>query len=63
MADNLLTRPDAIELIKLGKTSITLGGVGAAIVIVAASIIVSRLLASGLRKLRERSVNLSLIHI
>jgi small-conductance mechanosensitive channel len=57
MAANPFTRPDAIELVKLGKTSITLGGVGAAIVIVAASIVVSRLLASGLRRLRERSVN------
>jgi small-conductance mechanosensitive channel len=56
MAPNPLHRPDAIELVKLGNTTITLGGVAAAIVIVVVSIYLSRLLASGLRKLRERSV-------
>ncbi len=56
MVDNPLTRPDAIELVKLGKTTITLGGVAAAIVIVVASIYLSRLVTSGLRRLRERSV-------
>ena len=56
MVANPFTRPDAIELVKLGKTTITLGGVAAAIVIVVASIYISRLVASGLRRLRERSV-------
>src|SRR6478609_326410 len=56
MADNPFNRPDAIELVKLGKTSITLGGVAAAIIIVVVSIYLSRLVAAGLRKLRQRSV-------
>ncbi len=56
MSPNPLTRVDAIELVRLGKTTITLGGVAAAILIVAASIYLSRLIASGLRRLRERSV-------
>jgi small-conductance mechanosensitive channel len=56
MADNPFTRPDAIELVKLGQTTITLGGVAAAIIIVVVSIYLSRLVAAGLRKLRQRSV-------
>jgi len=56
MTDNPLQRLDAFELIKLGKTSITLGGLGLAIVVVIVSIYISRLVASGLRRLRERSV-------
>ncbi|MBO9558720.1 MAG: mechanosensitive ion channel [Caulobacter sp.] len=56
MAPNPLMRPDAIELVKLGKTTITLGGLGAGLVIFVASIYLSRLVASGLKRLRERSV-------
>ena len=56
MVANPFSRPDAIELVKLGKTTITLGGLAAAILIVVISIYVSRLVASGLRKLRERSI-------
>jgi len=56
MTDNPLQRLDAFELIKLGKTSITLGGLGLAIVVVIVSIYISKLVASGLRRLRERSV-------
>jgi len=56
MSPNPFTRPDAIELVKLGKTTITLGGVAAAIVIVVASIYLSRLVGAGLRRLRERSI-------
>jgi small-conductance mechanosensitive channel len=56
MVANPFHRPDAIELIKLGKTTITLGGLAAAIIIVVASIYLSRLMASGLRRLRERSI-------
>ena len=42
------TRPDEIELVKLGKTTITLGGVAAAIVIMVASVYLSRFVAAGL---------------
>jgi small-conductance mechanosensitive channel len=56
MADNPLQRLDAVELVKLGKTTITLGGLGAAILVVIVTIYASRLVGSGLRRLRQRSI-------
>ncbi|MBO9708331.1 MAG: mechanosensitive ion channel [Caulobacter sp.] len=55
MDHNPLNRPDAIELIRLGKTTITLGGLAAAVVIVVITIYLSRFVASAMRGLRERS--------
>ena len=57
MADNPLQRLDALELVKMGKSTITLGGLGAAIVIVAAAMLAARLAAAGLRRLRARAVD------
>lgn len=56
MVDNPLQRLDAIELVKLGKTTITLGGLGAAVLVVIVTIYASRLVGSGLRRLRQRAV-------
>ncbi|MGR4862399.1 mechanosensitive ion channel family protein [Caulobacter sp. LARHSG274] len=56
MVDNPLHRLDAFELVKMGKSTITVGGLGAAIVIVAAALLAARLAAAGLRRLRARAV-------
>jgi small-conductance mechanosensitive channel len=57
MDDNPLHRLDAFELVKMGKSTITVGGLGAAIVIVAVALLASRLAAAGLRRLRARAVD------
>ncbi|KRB40017.1 MAG: mechanosensitive ion channel domain-containing protein [Pseudomonadota bacterium] len=43
------------ELVRLGKSSITVGGLAAAIVIIAVAILASRLAASALRRVRGRA--------
>lgn len=55
MVENPLQRLDAFELVKLGKTSVTVGGLTAALVIVAVALIAARLTASGLQRLRARA--------
>jgi small-conductance mechanosensitive channel len=55
MVDNPLQRLDAFELVRLGKTSVTVGGLAAAVLIVAGSLIASQLVAAGLQKLRARA--------
>lgn len=57
MVDNPLHRLDAFELVKMGKSTITVGGLGAAIVIVAVALLAARLAAAGLRRLRARAVD------
>lgn len=55
MAANPLHTLDSFELIKLGKASVTVGGLLAGVLIVAAALVAARLTAVGLRKLRERA--------
>ena len=55
MADNPLHRLDAFELLRLGKTSVTVGGLAAAVLIVAIALVASQLAAAGLQKLRARA--------
>jgi small-conductance mechanosensitive channel len=50
-----LHRLDAIELVRLGKSSVTVGGLLTAVVIVIAAILVARLIGGVLRRLRSRS--------
>ena len=50
-----LHRLDAIELVQLGKSSVTVGGLLTALLIVAAAILAARLIGGGLRRLRNRS--------
>lgn len=57
MTDNPLQRLDAFELVKMGKSTITVGGLGAAIVIVIVAMLAARLAAAGLRRLRARAVD------
>ncbi len=57
MVDNPLHRLDAFELVKMGKSTITVGGLGAAIVIVAVAMLAARLASAGLRRLRARAVD------
>jgi small-conductance mechanosensitive channel len=45
----------AFELVRLGKTSITVGGLAAAIIIVIASLLAARLAAAGIRRIRGRA--------
>jgi len=55
MADNPLQRLDAFELVRLGKTSVTVGGLVAGVLIVVAALIASQLVAAGLQRLRARA--------
>jgi small-conductance mechanosensitive channel len=55
MADNPLRTLDSFELLKLGKASVTVGGLLAGVLIVTAALVAARLTAVGLRKLRERA--------
>ncbi|PTS89676.1 MULTISPECIES: mechanosensitive ion channel family protein [unclassified Caulobacter] len=55
MADNPLQRLDAFELVRLGKTSVTVGGLVAGVLIVGAALIASQLVAAGLQRLRARA--------
>ncbi|UAL09755.1 mechanosensitive ion channel family protein [Caulobacter segnis] len=55
MAANPLRTLDSFELLKLGKASVTVGGLAAGVLIVVAAIIAARLTSAGLRRLRERA--------
>lgn len=55
MAENPLERLDTFELVKLGKASVTVGGLAAALLIIAVALIASRLTAAGLQRLRARA--------
>ncbi len=55
MAANPLHTLDSFELLKLGKASVTVGGLLAGILIVASALIAARLTGVGLRKLREKA--------
>ena len=58
MGDQLVTdlfRFSRFELVQLGKSSITVGGLAAAIVIIALAILASRIVASALRRVRGRA--------
>ena len=55
MVENPLERLDTFELLKLGKASVTVGGLAAALFIIAAALIASRLTAAGLQRLRARA--------
>ncbi|MDG2527640.1 mechanosensitive ion channel family protein [Caulobacter endophyticus] len=57
MSDNPLQRLDALELVKLGKSAITVGGLATGIVIVVAALLAARLAAAGLRRLRARAAD------
>jgi small-conductance mechanosensitive channel len=57
MTDNPLQRLDAVELVRMGKSTITLGGLGAGIVIVILAMLAARLAGAGLRRLRARAVD------
>ena len=56
MSDNPLHTLDSFELVKLGKASITVGGLLAGLVIIIAAVIAARLASAGLRRLRARAV-------
>lgn len=55
MAGNPLRTLDSFELIKLGKASVTVGGLAAGLLIVGAAMLAARLTSAGLRRLRERA--------
>lgn len=55
MAANPLRTLDSFELLKLGKASVTVGGLAAGLLIVAAALFAARLSSVGLRRLRERA--------
>jgi len=55
MAGNPLHTLDSFELIKLGKASVTVGGMAAGLLIVGAAMLAARLTSAGLRRLRERA--------
>ena len=55
MAANPLRTLDSFELLKLGKASVTVGGLAAGVLIVAVALFAARLSAAGLRRLRERA--------
>lgn len=46
---------DAFELVRLGKSSITVGGIAAAAVIIIVALLASRLVAAAMKRVRERS--------
>lgn len=55
MADNPLRTLDSFELLKLGKASVTVGGLATGVLIVGASLVAARLTSAGFRRLRERA--------
>ena len=58
MGDQLVSdlfRISRFELVQLGKSSITVGGLAAAIVIIALAVLASRIVASALRRVRGRA--------
>ncbi len=55
MADNPLRTLDSFELIKLGKASVTVGGLAAGVLIVVSALVAARLTSAGFRRLRERA--------
>ena len=55
MDANPLRTLDSFELLKLGKASVTVGGLAAGILIVVVAIVAARLTSAGLRKLREKA--------
>nr|WP_295109826.1 mechanosensitive ion channel domain-containing protein [uncultured Caulobacter sp.] len=55
METNPLRTLDSFELLKLGKASVTVGGLAAGILIVVAAIFAARLTSAGLRRLREKA--------
>jgi small-conductance mechanosensitive channel len=55
MTGNPLRTLDSFELLKLGKASVTVGGLAAGVLIVVAAIVAARLTSAGLRKLREKA--------
>jgi small-conductance mechanosensitive channel len=55
MAANSLRTLDSFELLKLGKASVTVGGLVAGVLIVVAALFAARLTSAGLRRLRERA--------
>ena len=55
MAGNPLRTLDSFELLKLGKASVTVGGLAAGLLIVAGALFAARLTSAGLRRLREKA--------
>ncbi|MBO9543629.1 mechanosensitive ion channel domain-containing protein [Caulobacter sp.] len=55
MEGNPLRTLDSFELLKLGKASVTVGGLAAGSLIVVAAIFAARLTSAGLRRLREKA--------
>ena len=55
MAGNTLRTLDSFELLKLGKASVTVGGLAAGLLIVAGALFAARLTSAGLRRLREKA--------
>jgi small-conductance mechanosensitive channel len=55
MTGNPLRTLDSFELLKLGKASVTVGGLAAGVLIVVTAIVAARLTSAGLRKLREKA--------
>ena len=55
METNPLRTLDSFELLKLGKASVTVGGLAAGMLIVVAAIFTARLTSAGLRRLREKA--------
>jgi small-conductance mechanosensitive channel len=53
--NNPLRSLDSFELLKLGKASVTVGGLAAGLLIVVAALFAARLTSAGLRKLREKA--------
>ncbi|WP_297513284.1 mechanosensitive ion channel domain-containing protein [uncultured Caulobacter sp.] len=52
---NPLRTLDSFELLKLGKASVTVGGLAAGLLIVAAALFAARVASAGLRRLREKA--------
>ena len=55
MVENPLQRLDTFELLKLGKASVTVGGLAAALLIIAVALLAARLSSAGLQRLRARA--------
>lgn len=55
MAGNPLRTLDSFELLKLGKASVTAGGLIAGLLIIGLAMLAAKLASAGLRKLRERA--------
>lgn len=55
MVENPLERLDTFELVKLGKASVTVGGLAAALMIIMVALFAARLTSAGLQRLRARA--------